>query len=78
MMIQLDPPIPMDTEKGKGHAILAIDYSQDHDILWVIAMNDTGEIWCMPNPKVRACINFSLGRMAQSKIAPIVPMVPKQ
>lgn len=68
MMLQLNPPIPMTTEKGKGHAIMVIDYSQDHDLLWVIALDNSGELWCMPNPKVRACINYSIGRVNQSEI----------
>lgn len=59
---QLHPQIPLATNKGKGFAIGVIDYSQDHDLIWVI-MLDNGEIWCVENSKVRAVNNFTLGRM---------------
>ncbi len=61
-MIQLNPPIPLQTPKGKGFAILVIDYSQEHDLLWVVADDLTGEIWAWPNDKVRMQENISLHR----------------
>lgn len=66
---QLNPAIPVDVIGpgpsdlgGSGQAIAVIDYSQEHHLLWVVAMNDTGEIWTVPNPSVRLQKNFSLGR----------------
>lgn len=59
---QLNPHIPLITEKGDGQAIAVIDYSEEHDLIWVVAMDVTGEIWCIPNPKVRAFPNWSVGR----------------
>jgi hypothetical protein len=60
---QLEPPIPMSVlDKGNGYAFAVIDYGQEFDLLWVIAMDDTGEIWCAPNPKVRMQGNWSMGR----------------
>ncbi len=61
-ILQLNPTIPMWTEKGVGYAIAIIDYSQEHSILWLIALNETGEIWAMPNEDVRLVRNYSLGR----------------
>jgi hypothetical protein len=63
MFTQLNPPIPMSVEgKGEGVALAVIDYSQEHHLLWVVAIDATGEIWATPNPKVRLLKNWSLGR----------------
>ena len=60
---QLDPPIPLHVlDKGAGYAIAVIDYGQEHNLIWVTAINDTGEIWCAPNPKVRLQSNWTMGR----------------
>lgn len=60
---QLDPPIPLEViDKGKGLAIGMIDYGPEHNLIWVTAIDDTGEIWCAPNPKVRMQQNWTLGR----------------
>lgn len=66
MIIQLNPQMPVWTEKGTGYAFALIDYSQDHFIHFVIALDDSGEIWVMPNNKVRAISNYTLGRVAKS------------
>ncbi len=62
MILQLNPPIPVWTEMGTGQAILVLDYSQEHHIIWVIAMDATGEIWSLPNPEVRLQRNITLSR----------------
>ena len=60
---QLQPPIPFHVvDRGNGYAIAVIDYGQEHDLLWVVAMDDGGEIWCVPNPQVRVQANWSMGR----------------
>ena len=46
----------------KGYAFLVIDYSQEHDILFVCAM-DNGEIWTLNNKKIRVQDNVSLNRI---------------
>ena len=53
MILQLNPTIPMSTPKGSGYAIAVIDYSQEHNLYWVIAIDDSGEIWTYPNTEVR-------------------------
>lgn len=69
MLTQLSPTIPMYVlDKGKGHAIAVIDYSQEHSLLWVIAMDETGELWTMPNEKVRMQWNVSMQRDAKVRI----------
>lgn len=63
MLIQLNPMIPMSTPKGNGYAIAMIDYSQEHNISWVIAIDSTGEIWTYSNPEVRMQKNITMGRI---------------
>lgn len=63
--VQLDPPLPMTVlDKGDGYAVAVIDYGQEFDLLWVVALNDGGEIWCAPNPRVRMQANWSMNRRA--------------
>jgi hypothetical protein len=64
MILQLDPYIPVWIEgRGTGYAIGWKDYSQEHNMLWIVAFDDTGEVWEIPNPKVRLQKNYSMGRM---------------
>ncbi|MCA0910974.1 hypothetical protein [Qipengyuania gaetbuli] len=63
MLTQLDPPIPLHVlGRGDGYALAVIDYGPEHNLLWVTAINETGEIWCAPNPEVRMQQNWSMGR----------------
>lgn len=65
---QLDPPIPLHVvdpngdNGGPGFAIAVIDYGQEFDLLWVVGMDEGGEIWSVPNPRVRLQANWSMGR----------------
>ena len=60
---QLAPAIPVHVlGKGEGYAFAVIDYGQEHNLIWVTAIDETGEIWCAPNPKVRLLPNWSMGR----------------
>ena len=66
---QLDPPIPVHViDKGDGFAIAVIDYGQEHNLIWVTAIDGTGEIWCAPNPRVRMQPNWTMGRPRSSAI----------
>ena len=63
MFSQLDPPLPIHVlGKGDGYAIGIIDYGLEHNLLWLTAISETGEIWCAPNPEVRMQANWSAGR----------------
>jgi hypothetical protein len=60
---QLTPSLPVSVEgKGKGVAFAVIDYGEEQNLIWVVALDDSGEIWCSPNPKVRMQPNWTLGR----------------
>jgi hypothetical protein len=63
MFTQLNPTIPVYVQdKGDGYAIAVIDYGQEHNLIWVTAITESGELWCAPNPKVRICQNWTMGR----------------
>jgi len=76
MIVQLDPMIPCRVlahpnkpartwPEGKAHAIGWLDYSQEHDLIWIVAIDtESGEAepWCVPNRYVRLASNVSLGR----------------
>jgi hypothetical protein len=62
MITQLNPPIPVVTPHGKGTAQMVIDYGVEHDLLWVVFQNDTGECWCWGNQDIRAQNNITIGR----------------
>ncbi len=63
MILQLDPMLPVvHAETGeRGFAFALIDYSQEHDLLFVCGF-ESGEIWTLPNTKIRLQQNISLGR----------------
>lgn len=53
-MLQLNPPIPMNTPKGEGFAHILIDYGPESDLYWTVLITATGEIWTYANRYVRA------------------------
>lgn len=75
MFNQLNPCLPVSVEgKGKGYAFAVIDYGQEHHLIWVVALDDTGEIWSAPNPKVRMCGNWTMGRGSAAKPSAVAPL----
>jgi hypothetical protein len=48
--------------KGDGYAMAVIDYGQEHHLIWVVVINETGEIWSAANPQVRVQANWTMGR----------------
>ena len=62
-MIQLNPMLPIFriSDNLEGYAFLVIDYSQEHNLLFVCAMQN-GEIWTLSNQDIRFCKNISLNR----------------
>lgn len=62
MFTQLNPTIPLTTPKGNGQALAVIDYGSEHNLIWVIAIDDTGEIWSYQNPEVKIQKNITMKR----------------
>ena len=62
-LTQLNPTLPMTVEgRGSGYALAVIDYGPEHHLIWVVALDETGEIWSAPNPQVRMQSNWTMGR----------------
>jgi len=59
-MIQLNPTVPLDTPKGKGFAHFLIDMGQEHNLLWVVFIDDTRECWTFQNPEIRLQKNLTM------------------
>lgn len=62
MMLQLNPPQPLDTPKGPAWAVALVDYGPDHDLCWVCFVRDTGECWTFRNGDIRQPSNVTYGR----------------
>ena len=72
MLTQLNPPIPVEViGKGKGLALAVIDYGPEHNLIWTVGIDETREIWCVPNPEVRLQSNWTMGR--RSKVGRSTP-----
>ena len=63
MLLQLNPPLPLTTPKGKAWAHLVIDYGPEADLMWCCFQDDTGECWTWSNRDVRIQANATLGRV---------------
>ena len=59
---QLNPPLPLNTPKGKAWCHAVIDYGQEHDLQWVCFIDATGECWTYGNADVTIQNNITLGR----------------
>jgi hypothetical protein len=60
---QLSPSIPVYvTSKGHafGYAIGWIDYGEQHSLIWIVAMNDSKEVWCLRNEDIRLTENITM------------------
>ncbi len=62
MLIQLNPPLPVSTPKGDGLAHVIIDYGIEHDLCWIIFLDESAEIWTFKNQDIRAMKNITFGR----------------
>lgn len=67
MILQLNPPVPMDTPKGPGYAFLHTDYGIEYDDVWTVGLNESGEIWKFKNSEVRLQKNITFGRLVNDK-----------
>lgn len=67
-ILQLNPPIPLETPKGAGQAHFLVDYSLEQDLFWIVFLDDTGQSWMFPNHQIRADKNISIGRCEPEKL----------
>jgi hypothetical protein len=61
-LIQLNPQIPVITPKGNGWAFFLIDRSQEHDLEWVVFLDDGGFCWTFNNSDIRIQKNLTFKR----------------
>lgn len=62
MILQLNPPLPLETPRGEALAHLVIDMGAEHHLLWVCFLDDGGQCWTFNNPEVRMQANQTMGR----------------
>ena len=72
MILQLNPSIPVLTPKGLGEAIGWIDDSKEDHLKWIVFLNENGQCWTFENPQIRACPNWTIGRMVGKADADVV------
>lgn len=62
-MLQLNPTIPVYSleHKQEGYALVILDYSQEHNTLFLVGL-DNGEVWWIKQSQLRLCKNISLDR----------------
>ena len=57
-MLQLNPPLPLITPRGKGMAVLVNDRGTENHLEWTV-LQDDGEVWTWRNTDVRAQENIT-------------------
>jgi hypothetical protein len=57
-MLQLNPPLWLQTSKGCGLAHLVTWDSIEHSLYWTVFL-DNGQIWTLPNEMCRAAQNIT-------------------
>lgn len=65
MILQLDPMLPVivtSKDNRTGYAFLVTDRGEECYKFWSVIMDDSGEIWDVPNPEVRVQRNWTMGR----------------
>ena len=62
MITRIDPPLPVDTIKGKGMAHFLIDYGYEHDLVWVCFIDETRQCWSFRNQDILIQTNITAGR----------------
>jgi len=76
LILQLDPPIPVavtagalplgvKSKCGRGWCYGWQSVGIDGHRLWIVVMDDTGEVVDVPQPEVRVDMNWSIGRRSK-------------
>jgi len=77
MILQLNPPLPMTTTRGKGLAHFVIDYGVESDLMWVVFLDADGSCWTVPNPDVHLEKNWTMGRRFEEPAPERPPFPPR-
>jgi hypothetical protein len=60
MLTQLNPSIPVETPRGRGEAVIVIDYSKEDDLMWVVFLDKSRQCWMFNNKDIMACENYTI------------------
>lgn len=60
LALQLNPPLPVETPRGKAMAHAMIDYGPEMHLLWVCFLDESRECWTVRNDEVRLQKNESM------------------
>jgi hypothetical protein len=63
VITRIDPPLPLDTPKGRAWAYFILDYAIDFDLLWICFVDETRECWTFSNREIRIVENQTIGRI---------------
>ena len=61
-IIELKEQRWVETPKGIGLAIAWLDYGQDSDCFWKVVLQDSGEVWDVPQYQIKMYPNWSMDR----------------
>ena len=58
---RLEPPIELDTPRGRADAYFLLDYGSEDSLVWITFLRGSGECWSFRNPFVRKTFNETMG-----------------
>lgn len=62
MILQLNPPLRLNTTKGEAIAHFLLDYGCEHNLIWICFLDSNGECWSFPNSEIRIESNYTMNR----------------
>lgn len=65
-MLQINPPLQIETPQGAGWAHFVTWDNPEHSIYWTVFL-ENGRIWTFRNEDVRACKNITAERPMPEK-----------
>ncbi len=60
-MLQLNPPIWVNTPLGEGHALVIIDYGVSINTVWLVHLFETGKVIHIDSSEIRVMGNDMYG-----------------
>lgn len=66
MILPLDPPIPVETPRGRGLAIYLIEYGPEYDLYWITVL-ESSDCFTYNNRDIRARISLEPQGPEQSR-----------
>jgi hypothetical protein len=61
MILQLCPPIPVETPHGEGMAIMVLDYGLQWNTMWVVVLRSDRSIKHYDSNDIKLSKNFTIG-----------------